>query len=154
MKRMTFKRSLDSLEEIFQFTSGFFASQRVDPGLLPAVDLIVEELFTNVVEHSTGEGGDVPIEMEVVSDGVEVSLTDQPVDPFDITQVPEVDVSRPLEERDERGLGLHLVRQFADSVEYQYEYRNRCSRIIFRKTGSGGPESTEPGSEEKRDVRD
>lgn len=137
MKRETFKRSLDSLESIFEFTSRFVTEHGVDPGLLPAIDLIVEELFTNIVEHSTTSRADVPMEMRRVDDGVEVTLTDQDVDPFDITQVPEVDIDRPVEEFEERGLGLHLVKQFADSIEYQYEYKNRQSRIVFRKTSAG-----------------
>lgn len=152
MKRKTFKRSLDSLESIYQFTAGFFSEHNVDPALLPAVDLIVEELFTNIVEHSTGSEADVPMEMEALENGVEVTLTDQPVDPFDITKVPAVDVNRPLEEMDTGGLGLHLVKQFADSIEYKYEYKNRCSRVIFKKTSSGKPGSSGKNTTGMKDV--
>lgn len=137
MKRQTFKRNLESLESIYSFTAEFFSEHEVDPGLLPAVDLIVEELFTNIVEHSTESDADVPMEIKAVESGVEVMLTDQDVDPFDITKVPEVDIDRSVEELDAGGLGLHLVKQFADSVEYKYESDKRRSRIIFKKTSSG-----------------
>lgn len=150
MKSRTFKRHLDSLESIYEFTSSFFAEHGIDPGLLPAVDLIVEELFSNIVEHSTSSDADVPMEMRRVDDGVEVSLTDQDVDPFDVTKTPEVDVDRPIGEFDIGGLGLHLVKKFADSIEYQYEYKNRCSRIIFRKTKKDAASSPQP--KEGRDV--
>ena len=49
-----FGRSFDSLQQIFAFTSGFFARHGVDPALLPVVDLTVEELFTNMVKYSPG----------------------------------------------------------------------------------------------------
>ena len=48
----SFRRSFDSLEEIFAFTSEFFAAHGIDRGLLPTVDLALEELFTNMVKYS------------------------------------------------------------------------------------------------------
>ena len=48
----SFRRSFDSLEEIFAFTAGFFAANGIDRGLLPTVDLALEELFTNMVKYS------------------------------------------------------------------------------------------------------
>jgi hypothetical protein len=48
----TFRRSFDALQDIFLFTADFFAREHVDPGLLPTVDLTVEELFTNMVKYS------------------------------------------------------------------------------------------------------
>ena len=47
-EEQSFRRSFDSLEGIFAFTSGFFAANGVDRGLLPTVDLALEELFTNM----------------------------------------------------------------------------------------------------------
>ena len=49
-----FRRSFDSLQDLFAFTAGFCARHRVDVGLLPTVDLAVEELFTNMVKYSPG----------------------------------------------------------------------------------------------------
>ena len=36
---------------------------------------------------------------------------------FDITQLPDVDVDAPIEKRQPGGLGLHLIKRMADSVE-------------------------------------
>jgi hypothetical protein len=49
----TFKRTFESIQDIFNFTSEVFARERIDRGLLPAVDLTLEELFTNMVKYST-----------------------------------------------------------------------------------------------------
>jgi anti-sigma regulatory factor (Ser/Thr protein kinase) len=48
----SFPRSFDSLEEIFAFTSEFFGRHELDRDLLPTVDLVLEELFTNMVKYS------------------------------------------------------------------------------------------------------
>src|SRR5206468_4466700 len=44
----TFKRSFESIQSIFDFTSEVFDRGHLDRGLLPAVDLTLEELFTNM----------------------------------------------------------------------------------------------------------
>jgi anti-sigma regulatory factor (Ser/Thr protein kinase) len=133
----TFRRSFDSLQDIFDFTAAFFSRQQVDPGLLPTVDLSVEELFTNMVKYSPTGDAEVRIEMAAIAGGVEVTLTDYDVDRFDVTQAPEVDISLPIERRRPGGLGLHLVRRLVDSIGYEYSMESRQSRITFRKTIAG-----------------
>ena len=129
-----FKRSFDALAAIFGFTAEVFARHGIDPALLPTVDLAVEELFTNMVKYSPASDAEVRIEMTGIEGGVEVTLTDYDVDPFDVTKAPDVDIGKPIEERRPGGLGLHLIRRLLDSVEYEYSKETRQSRITFRKT--------------------
>ncbi len=132
-----FARSFDALPAIFEFTSGEFARQGIDAALLPAVDLAVEELFTNMVKYSKGTEAEVRIGLARLANGVEVTLTDYDVEPFDITKAPAADVSLPIEERRPGGLGLHLIRRLMDSAEYEYSRESRESRITLRKTLAG-----------------
>jgi anti-sigma regulatory factor (Ser/Thr protein kinase) len=60
-----------------------------------------------------------------------VQLIDFDVDAFDPTTVPAIDVEKPIGEWQPGGLGLHLVRQMADTL--QYEYAERRSTITFTK---------------------
>ena len=130
----SFRRSFDSLEGIFAFSAEFFAAHGVDPGLLPTVDLILEELFTNMVKYSPGGEAFVRIAMAPAPGGVEVTLTDDDVERFDVTQAPDADINLPIEKRRPGGLGLHLIRRLVDSMQYEYSNDTRQSRITFRKT--------------------
>jgi anti-sigma regulatory factor (Ser/Thr protein kinase) len=133
----SFRRTFDSLEEIFAFTADFFAANGIDPGLLPTVDLTLEELFTNMVKYSPTGDAHVRIEMTTTEGGVEVTLTDYDVERFDVTQAPDANINLPIEERRPGGLGLHLIRRLVDSLRYEYSNESRQSRITFRKTQSG-----------------
>jgi anti-sigma regulatory factor (Ser/Thr protein kinase) len=135
----TFPRSYGSIPEIFAFTADSFARMRVDPALLRTIDLVVEELFTNILKYSTMSDAAVRIDLTKVADGVEVTLTDYDVEPFDITRAPDADVGLPIERREPGGLGLHLVRRLVDSIEYEYSKEGRQSRITVRKTRRGTP---------------
>ena len=136
----TFRRSFDSIQDIFAFTAEVFAGEHIDPSLLPSVDLTVEELFTNMVKYTASTAA-VRIDMTKVAGGVEVTLTDYDVEPFDVTQAPDVDINLPIEQRKPGGLGLHLIRRLVDCVRYEYSAESRQSRVIFRKTQVGAPTS-------------
>ena len=141
IERRDFRRSFDSLAEIFAFTADFFARHGIDAALLPAVDLTLEELFTNMVKYSPAGDAHVSIEMATAPGGVEVTLTDYDVERFDVTQSPDANIHLPIEERRPGGLGLHLIRRLVDSIDYEYSNENRRSRITFRKTTAAGTDS-------------
>lgn len=139
----SFRRSFDSLEDIFAFTAAFFSGHGLDRDLLPTVDLVLEELFTNMVKYSAGGAPSIRLEMAPAPPGVEVTLTDYDVDRFDVTLAPDADINLPLEERKPGKLGLHLIRRLVDSLQYEYLADRRESRTTFRKTGA---RKTAPGS--------
>ncbi len=129
----TFARSFDSLGKIFAFTSAALGGDAAGRQLLPTVDLVLEELFTNMVKYSPGGKSGVLVEMTRLDGGVEVALTDRGVEPFDVTKAPDAEVDLPAGERTPGGLGLHLVRRMVDSIAYEYSKEERQSRITFKK---------------------
>lgn len=137
--RCAFARSFDSLPAIVAFTRSAFAGEGVDAALLPTIDFALEELFTNMVKYSATSEADVQVEITGIADGVEVTLIDSNVDAFDVTRAPDADIGLPIEERRAGGLGLHLIRRFLDSIEYEYKGEARQSRITFRKTQARPP---------------
>ncbi len=82
----SFARGFGSLDAIFAFTADAFTRLGVDASMLPTIDLVVEELFTNMVKYSPESDAEVDVGLERIDDGVEVTLTDHDVEPFDVTQ--------------------------------------------------------------------
>ena len=131
----SFGRNAESLGAIVDFTAKAFEAQGVDRGLLPPIDLALEELFTNMVKYSSSQA-DVRIEISKIEGGVQVTMFDEDVDFFDVSQARPVDVAEPLESRKPGGLGLHLVQRLVEGLEYEYLPEARRSRVTFRKTGA------------------
>jgi anti-sigma regulatory factor (Ser/Thr protein kinase) len=127
-----FRRTFDSLEGVFAFVEAFLAGRSLDPDLRAPVCFIVEELFTNLVKYNAASPHDIAISLGHTPRQLTVQLMDFDVEPFDVTRAPTVDTNKPLHEREPGGLGLHLVRQMADTL--QYGYAERCSTITFTKT--------------------
>ena len=101
-----------------------------------AVRLVTEELFTNFVKYNRGGGDHILVGLGLADGVITLSLTDFDVEPFDVTQTPEVDVGAPVEQRQPGGLGLHLVKAYTD--EFRYEYSNRTMKVTATKRLEAG----------------
>lgn len=132
-----FERRIDALAEISAFAAAVFGRRGIDLGILPSVQFALEELFTNMVKYGAGSRAPIRIGISAIAGGVEVTMTDRDVPPFDVTLAPDADVTLPVEQRVPGGLGIHLTRRLVDTIEYAYVPERRESRTMFRKTGAG-----------------
>jgi len=131
--RRDFKRHLDSLAGLYEFSEQIMAAENLPDGVRFPVHLAMEELFVNMVHYNPTVTTD--IEVSVTVDGaVTVSLVDNGGVEFDVTVKRAVDTESSLEERKPGGLGVHLVQNLVDSLEY--EYQDGRGEVIFTK-GSG-----------------
>lgn len=81
--------------------------------------IAVDEAVTNIMMHGyQGRTGMIEISVESQGENLVVRLRDQ-APSFDPTRVPPPDLLAPLEERQEGGLGVHLVRQSVSEMAYR-----------------------------------
>lgn len=126
-----FERSNDSLTAIYEFAEGVLAANDVGDAARFSVHLALEELFVNMVKYNPEAEGDIDLDISVADNMVTVILTEYGVAEFDVTVPKKVDINAPLEERTPGGLGVYLIQNLADSLEY--EYGDGRSRVIFTK---------------------
>ena len=131
--RRAFGRRIGAIEELVAFTSDVYAADRINPATREAVDLALEELFTNMVKYGSSVT-DIVVEIARVPGGAEVTLIEEGAGHFDPLAAPRVDVRAPIEQRNPGGLGLHLVRELVDFVDYRHDADRRQGRTTFRKT--------------------
>jgi serine/threonine-protein kinase RsbW len=84
------------------------------------LNLVLEELATNIVAHGYA-GQEGTVDVNVVDDGAAVTLTlrDRAAafDPF--AGAPQPDLDGPMETRQAGGLGVHFVKEMAQSYAYR-----------------------------------
>ena len=98
--------------------------------------LAIEEAATNIVSYAfTGMPAPHRLRVRLDIDGERcvAELTDNG-HPFDPSAAPPPDLAGSIDERDPGGLGIHLLRQMADRVEYRREGgENRLRIETFRR---------------------
>lgn len=126
-----FQRSLSSLDPFFEMMDGFIGLARIDADTAAGLKVAAEELFTNAIRHSGGSPTPIGIQLSREDDWLEFRLTDQGVEPFDVTTAPLPDLDVPIGQRKAGGMGLHIVRAIADELSYTYQNGNGV--ITLRK---------------------
>ena len=95
-----------------------------------AINLELDELITNTMTHGSFEAGIDPridIHLRVESDILILTMEDNG-SPFDPTLDTDPNTAAPLESRNVGGLGLHLVKNFANRISYEFvEGKNRST---------------------------
>jgi serine/threonine-protein kinase RsbW len=83
--------------------------------------LAADEACTNVIRHAYhGQAGRIEITIQPVASGIQVQVRDWG-EGFDLSAVPAPDVTAPLEKRPLGGLGLFLMRNVMDDVQFKFD---------------------------------
>lgn len=109
-------RDLNDMREFLEHAVVTLGGSDDDAGDLV---LAVNEAVTNVLLHGyDNQPGPVALCVEVEAGELRVILSDNaPL--FDPTQVPPPDIYLPLEDRPLGGLGVHMMRQLTDELQYR-----------------------------------
>lgn len=115
-----FPRAVESLPALVAFVREFFAARGLDTERAFDADLVLEELFTNMVRHARGGSPTIEIGLDADGSALTMRLRDENVEPWDPAEAPEPDVTRPIEERRPGGLGIHFVRSLTRDLRYEH----------------------------------
>ena len=128
----TWPAKLEYLEEIRQFILAP-VEETLSPKRGAHLDLAVEEIVVNICSYAYQiPPGEITVRLEETEDALAVDFIDNGV-PFEPLAVEEPDVARPLQEREQGGLGILLVRRVMDEVHYRREKDRNCLRIVVKK---------------------
>ena len=120
---------LSALRDVSRMVEAFGAVHRLDESRVYMLNLALDELITNSVNYGFDGVAEPRIQITLWISGqlLVLTITDNGRR-FDPMEGVRPDRSSPLEDRPVGGLGLHLVRTFADRVTYQFtEGENRLT---------------------------
>lgn len=133
MKELDITAVLENLDTVLQFVDTHLEQADCSPKIQMQIDLAVEEIFVNIANYAYHpETGPATVRVEVRPDGSAVTITfiDHGV-PFDPLAKEDPDVTLPSEQRKVGGLGVFLVKQNMDDI--QYEYLNGSNILTLKK---------------------
>lgn len=127
--------SYKNLNAIAQFVTEWALKAELDERTIHAAQMAVDEASTNIIAHGYGgEGkGDIQLECKLVPAGLQVTITDfgQPFLPESMLD-PAADA--PPETLAEGGLGLFLLRQLVDDLQFEFgDEQNKLIMILEKQ---------------------
>ncbi len=122
------KNQLADLEKIKKAVSTMATAIHCTQRKFQEIDLILEELFTNVVCHGFSDNKEHDIAISLSCDDTELMIRmEDDGKPFDLTAAPAPDTRCAIEKRCVGGLGIHFVKHFIDECKY---YRKKGKNIV------------------------
>ena len=123
MKSLTISAEQKNLDAVVEFVYSELSPFDCPKSILRHVKLAIEEIFINIVRYAYHpETGLADVRCEVLQDPLRVVI--QFLDggvPFDPLSKEDADTSLEANEEREGGLGIFLVKQTMDDVQYSYE---------------------------------
>ena len=117
---ITLKNDVKEVEELGSFVKQVAESLSLDKSLTGRLRLAVEETVVNVMEYAYPQGTTGDVNIRATSNGrrLKFIISDSGI-PFNPTEVTAADTTLSAEERPIGGLGILLVRELMDSINYE-----------------------------------
>lgn len=137
VRELTVNNVLAESQELAPFVENIGTELRLEPSMLSALNLALEEALVNVILYAYPKGKDGKITLRahwtIIHDLLTFELMDKGM-PFDPTQVKEADVTLGVKERPIGGLGIFLVRKIMDQVSY-HRHNGMNVLVMSKKIG-------------------
>ena len=119
-KKLVIKNDISEISKLATFIGELSEELDLTPELNFNLNLVLEEAVSNVILYAYGkeEQKDISLVAYSSDDNLVFVLTDSGTE-FDPTKVPDADITLSAEEREIGGLGIFLIRQIMNTVEYQ-----------------------------------
>ena len=110
----------ENLARLAEVLETFCEAHKVNHATQFALNVVIDELVTNVVHYAFPDGGKHTIKVLVSLEDSKlfIEIEDDGV-AFDPLSLPEPDTDAPIEDREIGGLGVHIVRHLMDEVSYE-----------------------------------
>ena len=119
-KILVIENDISEISKLAVFIDELGEEMNLTPELIFNLNLVLEEAVSNVILYAYGEEKHKEISlMAKISDGNLVFVLTDSGKEFDPTKVPDADITLSAEEREIGGLGIYLIRQIMNKVEYQ-----------------------------------
>jgi anti-sigma regulatory factor (Ser/Thr protein kinase) len=127
----TFPADVAQLRDATAFVESCLEQSSLEMAKQMSVPLALEEVFVNICHYAYPSGpGDIVLTCALEGDAFVLEIMDRGT-PFDVLSLPAPDTTLGIDERAIGGLGIHLIREMATSLNYRREDESNFLRLVF-----------------------
>lgn len=128
--RFTYENDLAQLEKLATDLENFGEEADVNPAIIHAFNLCLDELLTNIISYGFDDSAEHDIYLEITREGDKVMATivDNGKEFNPLTDAKDPDLEADIEDREIGGLGIFFLKQMMDELHYaRVDGRNRLT---------------------------
>jgi serine/threonine-protein kinase RsbW len=117
--KLSMRNNRKDLATLIDEASAFLESQSLSGTALYKANLVLEEVLTNIVKYGFEDSDEheITVLLSINDDDLAIRFEDDGRE-FDPLAIPPPAMKKSLEDTNEGGLGVYLVRKSVDSIEY------------------------------------
>jgi anti-sigma regulatory factor (Ser/Thr protein kinase) len=124
---------LENLQRCMGSVSNCARAQDFDQKKIQEIELAVEEALVNIFNYAYPDAsGEVEVNCIADHDHFTIEIIDSGI-PFDITSLPNPDLTADVEDRKIGGLGIFLIKKMVDEVRYHRDNNRNILNLIIKK---------------------
>lgn len=137
--RITIENRIDEIPRLINAACGYAEKEGASEDLLYTIRLSLEEIITNTIKYGYDreEIHTIDVIIEISRERLKIEIIDD-ANPFDPVDHEYSDNDGDMDDWEIGGLGIHMVRQVVDVVEYHREESENRLMLIKNITGANG----------------
>jgi len=130
--KISITNQIPEIEKVCDSVSTFGEENGLSTKIIFAFHLALDEILTNIISYGYRDKDEhiIDINLSLQAGALALEILDDSV-PFDPSEAPVPDINQPLEERKIGGLGIYLVKNLMDEVEYKS--KDGINRLTLKK---------------------
>ncbi len=132
MKKLQIDAKIDNLNDVISFIDNILDDTNCTFKQRFAIEEAVEEIFVNIAKYAYPvDGGDAIIEVNTNIDPhyIQIIFIDQGIQ-YNPLEKEDPNFNIPLADRQIGGLGIYMVKNLMDNIEYEYDNQQNKLTII------------------------
>ena len=123
----------ESVKTVAEFLDTTLEAWEIPMKVVSKLQIVADEIYSNIVRYSQAKNAKVT----AVQNGTVLSLRfEDDGKPYDPTTAAEPDITASAEEREIGGLGIFIVRNMMDSMDYKYKDGHNVLTLLLATEGS------------------
>ncbi len=130
------KNDLNEIERLANSVLAFGDENKLKDNIIWEIRLILEEIVTNIISYGyeDKENHIIVVSIDTGEKDITISIKDDGI-PYNILEHPKPDLEIPFQDRDIGGLGIYMVREIMDEVNYKRV--DNMNQLVMRRSLSG-----------------
>ena len=123
--------SKENYKQFYEWLHGICKDWNVSAELTNKLDMCGEEIYANIAFYAYPQSqGDIRVSVQKEDNQIILRFEDDGI-PYNPLEKPDPDINLPPEQRPLGGLGIFMVKEMADDVQYEYSNNRNILTLTF-----------------------